>query len=131
MSRRQWAVAASTSTAIVVALGALGTAVVALNRDSDLEHKLQSVRGQVRVLSNNTEIVETTHRVNAAYLKLEQVGPKLGALLACVPEIQGEINGLSISWELPGSLSERQPRFEISNTKQISANCEPTLYGTK
>ncbi|MGA7539954.1 MAG: hypothetical protein WBW93_14435 [Steroidobacteraceae bacterium] len=115
----------------VVSTAALAMAIVALQDVSTLTTELRTARRQLRALSDNAEVAETAREVHSLSGKLNEIGPKLGALFVCVPELQGEINGLSINWELPGSFSERKARFEIDNTQQISSNCNGPLYGTK
>lgn len=112
-------------------VAALAIALIALGRAETLAKELRHADRQLHAMSDNTEVAETAREVHTITGKLDEIGPKIGGLFVCVPELQSEVDGLSISWELPGSYSERKPYFAITNNQQISSNCDNALYGTK
>ena len=128
---RRWLAWALSGLGLLVAVAAVAVALIALQRSSTLKTELRHAQRQVRALSDNSEVAETSARVAYLSEEWEKVGPKLGALITCVPELQTEVDGLGIEWEIPGTFSEKKPYFAISNDQQISSNCDNALYGTK
>lgn len=116
---------------IVVALGALAVAIVALRKDQTETARIRTLQTQVRTVDQS----ETQNRVSAADQQIASLQEKVGkiagyvaAFVNCIPELQTEIGGLSINWHIV-PLNASEDSFSVVNGQRISKNCESTLYG--
>lgn len=108
----------SRSSSIVI--GVLAVALVALAifsvvKISDLSSKVDDLEASTTELESSTA---SGGKNVAAEIGVFSVSLK--KLRACLPELQNEINGLSV---------EIEPSFAyIENNSQVSAYCQPLLY---
>ena len=119
----------------VIAVAAVGLAIVALNKDSQNKTSIHTLQAQVRALTAHTGGVtaSVTSRVTALEGKTKALEGRasgfskadatLSSLTNCVPELQSEIGGLEIA-------GETYSVSRISNRTNISKTCEAVLYGT-
>jgi hypothetical protein len=114
-----------------VALAALAVAIVALSKDHADAARISTLQAHVRLVDES----ETQNRISAADQQISSLGEEVNmmggyvaAFVNCIPELQTEIGGVSISWHVvPPNASEG--RFNVVDGRQISKNCESTLYG--
>ncbi len=135
-----------------IAVGALGIteAMSAKNTGRTLRAQLSSLRGRVggdetRVHQVATEMTTIPGRAtmaaaqtNIAALQSQVTGQgktishiqdQNSTYANCIPELQTELNGLSISWSL-NPVNASSDYFNIANSSQISHDCTKLLYGS-
>jgi hypothetical protein len=99
-----------TVVSLILAVGAIAIAIVALERkptrSSQLVHQVADLRSRVESLSSDASTSE-------------RLASRFGKLLACLPELVGEINGLTPE-VVSGSVY-------LSQHSQISSYCAPVL----
>src|ERR1700728_64813 len=107
---------------IVVALAALGIAIVALNKDQTDAARIRTLQAQVRLTD------ESETQITGLQEKVSKIGGYVAAFVNCIAELQTEIGGLSISWHV-APLDASEDSFNVVDSRQISKDCESTLYG--
>jgi peptidoglycan hydrolase CwlO-like protein len=103
-----------------IVIGVLGVAVVALAiftviQTSDLNSKVSDLEDATAGLESAT----TTGGKDAA-AEIEDLSQRVKKLRTCLPELQNEINGLSVEVESGFAY--------IENNSQVSSYCQPLLY---
>jgi hypothetical protein len=135
-----------------IAVGAVGIfeAMSAKNTDRALRAQLSSLRGRVggdearvhQVAAEMTTIpgraTMAAAQANIAALQSQVTGQgktishiqgQNSTYANCIPELQTELNGLSISWSL-NPVNASSDYFNIANSSQISHDCTKLLYGS-
>jgi uncharacterized protein HemX len=132
-SRRQTLLSTIAIIGVVVALGALAVAIIALKKgqtDTTRIHALQAQVRQVDAAETQTRLTEATSQLASLQERFGKVSSAVAGFVNCVPELQTEIGGLSINWHIT-PLDASEDSFSIANGRQISRNCEDVLYGSK
>lgn len=105
--------------AAILAGAALAVSIAAFARDPETPDTV--ARGKVAHLQRAVDAIQADIDRQASF-----DGAKLSArvrrILTCLPEIQGEINGLTP--EVADSTT-----VYLTNTQQVSSYCSPLLYG--
>jgi hypothetical protein len=129
-SRRQTILSTIAIVGIVVALAALAVAIIALNKGQADATRLHTLQAQVRTIVANEGTSELQSKLSFADSQLTTLQDKVAGLVTCVPELQAEVAGLSISWKIYGLYSEKEDYFNIVSTSQLSNNCDKPLLGS-
>lgn len=124
--RKQLALAIVSGLAVLVAVGALAVALVALHKDQTLQVQVK----KVDAAETQAQLAETTSRLGSLQERFEKVSKYVAAFVNCIPELQTEIGGLRISWNI-SPLNASEDSFNIVNGRQISRNCEDVIFGAR
>lgn len=108
---------AATIIAIVLAVGALGVAIVAVNRPRSATTQNVALSGEVRSLKSELATARSEATSNSAALSKEAA--TISKITTCLPELTGEINGLTA--EVTGG------SVFLSQHNQVSSFCSSTL----
>lgn len=122
--RKQLVLGIISGLAVLLAVGAVMIAILALNRNQALEtdvHKTDTAETQTR-------LAETTARLGSLQERFEKVSKYVAGFVNCIPELQTEIGGLSISWKV-SPVNASEDSFNIVSGRQISRNCEDIIFG--
>jgi len=106
------------TSSIVVAV--LGTALVALAIFTVVQ--MNSLDSKINDLEDSTATLEssTTSGGENTASEIKGLSAELKKLRACLPEVQNEINGLSVEIE--------ETYAYIENNSQVSSYCQPVVY---
>jgi hypothetical protein len=136
-SERPWQVA--TIIAAVVAIAALGVALVALNRKTPsakhiagaatttlLRNEVESLRGQLNRTNSQVVAMESAAKVSVATVTTDH--NTVAHLSTCVPELDGLINGESVETGYQEIAGTRYlTSAYLSNHQQLSTYCQSLL----
>jgi hypothetical protein len=141
-----------TGVALVIALVGVALGVVSLVR-AEPKSSVTPLRSEVASLhrqltATNLKLAHTNSSLQTAEASLTTVQADVGNIQSsstagqiaglkrtvsqmqtCVPEIQTEIGGLSVDWNISGT-DANQDSFDIANPTIISTDCSKTLYGS-
>lgn len=104
--------------AAILSGGALAVSVAAFARDQSPGDTV--ARSRIAQLERTVTLLQARAERQGEF-DGEKLALRVKRILACLPEIQGEINGLTPEVDT-GSVY-------LSNTQQISTYCSPILYG--
>lgn len=124
--RKQIVLGIVTGLAVLVAVGALAVALVALHKDQTLQVQVK----KVDAAETQSQLSETTSRLGSLQERFEKVSKNVAGFVNCIPELQTEIGGLSISWHIT-PLDASEDSFNIVSGRQISRDCEDVIFGAR
>ena len=103
-----------TAIAVVGLIVAIVALVLSQIQNNSLNQKVNQQQARIQQL-------QSQQAANQA-AALAALTSKVGSLILCVPQLQQEVNGLSINTNSTGTLF-------LSNPAIVSSNCSSTLYG--
>lgn len=103
-----------------IVIGVLGVAVVALAIFTLIQ--ISNLNSKVSDLEDTTATLESATATGGkdAAAEIESLSQRFRKLRTCLPELQNEINGLSVEVETGFAY--------IENNSQVSSYCQPLLY---
>ena len=124
--RKQIILGVVTGLAVLVAVGALAVALIALHKDQTLQVQVK----KVDAAETQSQLSETTSRLGSLQERFEKVSKNVAGFVNCIPELQTEIGGLSINWHIT-PLNASEDSFNIVSGRQISRDCEDVIFGAR
>lgn len=130
-------IVATSSVVVAVLLGAGGvvTALDANARAKDLQQQVVSLKTQVAdnrsaSAAQSEKIKDLAAQMTAipGQAAITSINKKLAQFTNCIPQLQSQINGLSVNWGIYPDGS--RDYFNIANNNIVSNDCSDTLYGT-
>lgn len=112
-------------------MGAVGL-VEALHTNSSLRSQLNALsrqtRSQLSIVPGKASMAAVKSELASQGQALTKIRNQDATYRNCIPEIQTELDGLSINWNLNVS-NPGQSNFAVTNNSQISRDCNRLLYG--
>jgi hypothetical protein len=124
--RKQIILGVVTGLAVLVAVGALAVALIALHKDQTLQVQVK----KVDAAETQSQLSETTSRLGSLQERFEKVSKNVAGFVNCIPELQTEIGGLSINWKI-SPINASEDSFSIADGRQISRDCEDVIFGAR
>lgn len=115
---------------IALALAALVVGVLGFMSASSAHSQLASVRAQMRAQSHQLASLQASTAAAASSRNVASLSADVSKLDVCVPELQQEVTGLSVSTQWTGIYgTDALTSAYLSNPTVISSTCQHTLNG--
>jgi uncharacterized protein HemX len=127
---------------LLVAVIAVGTAAVGIIDAQKAKSEVTALRAQVTgslraqavlgtklaALSSQVAVVPGQAALARVQSQLTKDEGQIATFTNCIPELQTELSGLSISWSYDPS-GNTTDYWNLTNNSQISHDCSAVLYG--
>jgi hypothetical protein len=118
--------ASNTTKSLRSQLGALRARVG--GDENHLRQQLTTVPGRSTMAAAQSDIAGLQDQLAGQGKTLSKLQAQDHTYANCIPELQTELNGLSINWSI-NTLNVGNSSFFINNSSQISHDCSKLLYG--
>lgn len=130
--RRRWATAAAgavAAVALVAGAVGIGYGVHATSEQRTLATRVGHLNSQVQALHTALRSTAASSTISGLNSSMKKVTQTIAQYRNCLPELQTEIDGLSIGYSINNN-DPSKDSFSVTNGAQISNDCNAVLYGT-